>query len=138
MTKENMNITVSPMTVPSEKTGAVLRRLTLIMRAFGFAAAGFFFCAAELPFQARILGVSLVCAVSRGAPFVLLGIVGRSVTEYIFAQDSLALTPLTLKSGPITLDGNIKIAIKDVDNKTNLTKEQQKIIEEIIEKTENV
>lgn len=87
MTKENMNITVSPMTVPSEKTGAVLRRLTLIMRAFGFAAAGFFFCAAELPFQARILGVSLVCAVSRGAPFVLLGIVGRSVTEYIFAQD---------------------------------------------------
>ena len=30
--------------------------------------------------------------------------------EYIFAQDSLALTPLTLKSGPITLDGNIKIA----------------------------
>lgn len=59
----------------------------LFLEAAAYIAAGFFFCTAELPFGARVLGVSLVCAVSRGAPFVLLGVLGRSITEYVFMQD---------------------------------------------------
>lgn len=75
------------MTVPSGKTGKTVKRFAAFLRAAAYITAGFFFCAAELPFGARVLGVSLVCAVSGGAPFVLLGIVGRSVTETLFAQD---------------------------------------------------
>lgn len=52
-----------------------------------YVAAGFFFCGAELPFGARVLGIAMVCGVSRGALGVALGICARAFTEYFYLDD---------------------------------------------------
>lgn len=56
-----------------------------------YIAAGFFFCGAELPFGARVLGIAMVCGVSRGALGVTLGICARAFTEHFYLDESAML-----------------------------------------------
>ena len=91
------------------------RFIRSFVRIILYMASGFFFCAAELPFGARVLGIAMICGVSRGALGVTFGIAARAFTEYFYSQDEAILVPAIACIAACAVRYAFSFAVKGAD-----------------------